>query len=368
MSGGFTPSKVSELLNLEPKDILKINRVVAGKGKGDTRIPFVNFKLLNTKSNRLELPLFRETGIRLPFGVMDLAETAKDKLEYTWDEKKKERKHRVRKSDFPGFVGLMSKLVPLIQESFKAEIPDKAEEIDRYFHRGETADLQSDKRDWPIKWRSRESYDPETKKKGPGKEYKDSSGNLDPKMEFRFKFAGNPDDKWPAKFPIESMQNRPQETEFLDYNTVRLDGAKIVYDPLRIGGESITAWNLHRALPSGVVIHEIDYFFKSGGWSNFDGGGPFFHVWVTRMVIELPQTKDFDNTASPEEMEKIREIMKARALRNAAGGGIDNGNTGNGGNAGGGETGGSSGAGSNAGGTSGENTDAKKSFLGIMSG
>jgi len=245
-------------------------------------------------------------------------EIDKDRLEYVWDDKKKERKWRINKHEAPNLVSFMEKQIKNIQESYKREIPENAADIEKYLHRGETADLPSEKRDWPLKWRSTETYDTETKTKGPGKMYTDKDENFDPKFELRFKFAGNPDDKWPPKFPIESFRGKSQETQFLNYETVRLDGTKIIYDELLINGEGITAWNLHKALPRGVKIHEIDVFMKSGGYSKFDGGGPFAHFWVTRCVIELPPPADFGNTASQEDIERIKEIMRARAIKNAA--------------------------------------------------
>lgn len=316
MSGGFTPSKVAELLNLEPSDAIKIKKVEFAKGKKDTRIPFVNFSVFNTKSRRFELPLMRDNQIRMSYGIEDISAMERDRVEYTWDDKKKERKIRVAKRDFPNLIAFMNKCVPHIQASYKAEITEKAEDIEGYFHRKETPELQSKNRDWPAKWRSESTIDPDTGKKGPGKGYVDADGNPDPRIELRLKFAGNPDDKWPAKFPIESMRGRPQETEFLDYKSVRLDEARVVYDPLKVDGESVTPFNVHKVLARGAIIHEIDYFFKSGGWSEMSGGSPFLHLWVTRCVVELPQSNDLDNTASPEQMEQIKEIMRLRALRN----------------------------------------------------
>ncbi len=315
MSGGFTPSKVSDLLNYEPSAALKVKKAEVGKGKKETRIPFINFSVYNTKSGRFELPIMRDSNIRLEYGIEDMNSVEKERLEMIWIEAKKERKFRVAKNEFPNLIALMSKLAPHIRASYMSELTSVTDDINAYFHRKETADLPSKNRDWPTKWRSDSTIDPETKKKGPGKPYVDSDGNPDPKFELRFKFAGNPDDKWPPKFPIESMQGRPQETEFLDYTTVRLDGARVVYDPLKIDGENVTPYNVHRVFARGARIHEIDYFFKSGGWSNMDGGSPFVHMWVTRCVVELPESKDFDNTATPEEMEKIKEIMRLRAIQ-----------------------------------------------------
>lgn len=331
MPGGFSPSKVSELISMEPSAAIKIKKVELGKGKGNTRIPFVNFSVFNIAANKFDLPIMRDNNIRMAFGVEDMAQIEKERLEMTWNEKKRERKIRVGMSEFPNLVGFLRKSIKHIQSAYKTEIPDKADDIEQYFHRKETADMPSKNRDWPLKFRSESSID-ENGKKGPGKEYFDSNGNPDPKIQLVIKFAGNQDDKWPAKFPIESMQNRPQETEFLDYDTIRLDGPRVVYDPIKIDGESVNPGNLHKALPRGVIIHEIDYFFKSGGFSGMDGGSPFMHIWVTRCVIQLPETKDLDTTASADDIIRIQEIMRIRALKNAGSGvppgaGIQNANS-----------------------------------------